>query len=630
MSPSLVLRGFLSLYLPLAWAGSVFAVRRFSSWPDFAALYVISAAAIVVLALVAWGLLELATMLMGLLLRRANRRTIATCIFAMVASVALGLFAHRWLASVGIAASRRTVVSLFGAACIAAMVFRHEWVSNAVEAAINNAWQIIRIPLLATLAVSAVLGAIGMTRAAEPEQAGQVSTGARPVNSVLLITVDTFSASRSSLYGANEATTPFLEKFARDSVVFDNAIAVSNFTAPTMTSTHTGKYPWTHGILSQQGYMDSAPRTIASTLHAAGFQTAFFNANWWADPRHTLSDAGWDHLEGPFHAVLTPAAGTRLCSRAICDTARLATIPPFNELKIAFGDVLRRVGALERVHYPPELVLRPATNWIVAHKTASSPQFVWIHLYPPHDPYLAPRPFLYSILNSPDLDTIAELLPQRLYQFSDTDEGRVRQLEARYKESLKYLDDRLGAFLNDPRIADFVDRSVVVIAADHGESFERGFLAHTGPLLTQSLIHIPLLIRTPAMHGGRRIDTPVSQADILPTILDLLGLPTPDGVDGLSLAPVLEGETAARRPIFSMNFERAYAGRPLSDQPWSVAVIDWPWKFVLYNRQRDLQPELYNLQLDAGETRNLARSNPEQVKSLSSRIHAALLASDER
>src|SRR5581483_5123668 len=344
---------------------------------------------------------------------------------------------------------------------------------------------------------------------------------------------------RSNLYGAAEQTTPSIAEFAQQSAVFDMAIAATNFTASSFATLHTGQYPWTHRVLQHQGYFRSQPATIASSLHRAGYRTAYFDANWLADPRHTRSADGWDLTSGPYHAIPVPRARA-LCALPICDTSRLATISPIAELSAFYGYMVRRLGLLERVHYPPDPILTDARNWIVANSD-SGPVFVWIHLFPPHDPYFPPAPYLYSLLPQKTLDSVSELMSQPLEYFVPWDPARVHDLEERYKETLRYVDARLGSFLHDPAMAEFISRSTVVITSDHGESFERDFVGHTGPLLTQSLVHVPLIIRTPEMRAMRRIETPVSEIDVMPTIVDLAGGTIPHPVDGVSLKPLLEG-----------------------------------------------------------------------------------------
>ncbi len=616
----------LCVYLPLAWVDYLFAVARFASPADIASLMLASIIATLALALVLWSSIAGFVKLTAAVFTKLDQQRLATGILAIFVAAATGLALTKWLMGFGIPAPRLVTVPIITLACIGFGLSSRTVYIDALERITQNAWQIMRYPIALVVIASVVAAGFGLLHSGSDSGAASATSGGTR-KSVLLVTIDTFSATRSNLYGAAETTTPFLQSFASEATVFDLAIASSNFTAPTVASVHTGQYPWTHRIAGQQGYFRAPPSTLASTLHNNGYRTAFFNANWWADPRHTRSQQGWLDMSGPYQAVPTPRWRT-YCSMPACDTVRLAAVPPFAHLKDMYELGLRRFGLLETIHYPSEPIFNDARTWIAAHAQSDEPAFVWVHIFGPHDPYLSPQPFLYSILPSHELDTANELMSQQLYMFSHTSPEQVHKLEARYKEALKYADKNLEIFLKDPAVAEFAKRSVVVITADHGESFERNFLGHTGPLLTQSLIHVPLVIRAPGLPTGGRIAFPVSQTDIFPTILDLAGLALPTTADGVSLAPALGGAPYSERHIFSMNLEQVYAHSPLLDQPWSVALVDWPWKFVAYNKHPNQHAELYDLRDDPDESRNLAAQRPDLAQKYGRLIREALPANE--
>jgi arylsulfatase A-like enzyme len=292
----------------------------------------------------------------------------------------------------------------------------------------------------------------------------------------------------------------------------------------------------------------------------------------------------------------------------------------------AYVTLASRLGWFEQVHYPTTPVFDAARDFIAGRAGDTSPQFIWIHVYGPHDPYLSPAPYLYSMAPERRMNTAAELSAP-LYKFADVPPAAVRLLELRYQEMLRYVDDSLRTFLTDPAVAGFAASSVVAITSDHGESFERRYLGHAGPLLTQSLIRIPLLIQAPGLEP-RRVGQPVSQVDIFPTLLTLLDVPVPGTVDGVSQVAALRGAPAAARPIYSMNFEKAYARGSLLKTPWSMAVVQWPWKFVDYSGQAGLHAELYDLAVDPGESRDLATARPAEVALLSTQLRQALATHD--
>jgi arylsulfatase A-like enzyme len=147
----------------------------------------------------------------------------------------------------------------------------------------------------------------------------------------------------------------------------------------------------------------------------------------------------------------------------------------------------------------------------------------------------------------------------------------------------------------------------VIVSADHGESFEHNWFSHTGPHLYNGLIHIPLLIHLPGQKEGARVNYLAQQADLLPTIIDLVGGPMPTRTDGVSLKPVLQGKALPERYVFSMNFEPNRIFDPITKG--TVAVMDEEFKYVNYLDRH--QEALYRYKSDQFEDHNLIDSEPE-------------------
>jgi len=195
-----------------------------------------------------------------------------------------------------------------------------------------------------------------------------------------------------------------------------------------------------------------------------------------------------------------------------------------------------------------------------------SPWFLWVHLYDPHDPYEPPEPF------------------------------RTRFKDAPYDGEVAYVDETLGRLLAALRDRGLMDETVVVLTGDHGESLgEHGELTH-GFLTYNPALWVPLIVAAPGLKP-RRSEEIVAHIDVFPTVCDLLGVPMPDGLEGRSLAPALEGRKLRPRPVY---FEclSPYYGRG-----WAPirGFIDGPVKFV-----DSPIPEFYDIAADFGETANLA------------------------
>ena len=152
----------------------------------------------------------------------------------------------------------------------------------------------------------------------------------------------------------------------------------------------------------------------------------------------------------------------------------------------------------------------------------------------------------------------------------------------------------------------------MIVTGDHGEGLgEHGETSHSY-FIYQSTLHVPLVIRVPDCNKGIQVEGDVSLVDIVPTVLDLLGLKLPNPLDGVGLRPVLEGGPAAERPLYSESLLPA-----TFDCSALHGVVEGRWKYILAPH-----PELYNLTEDPGELTNLAAKKPDVVKQLHARLAA--------
>jgi arylsulfatase A-like enzyme/Tfp pilus assembly protein PilF len=223
---------------------------------------------------------------------------------------------------------------------------------------------------------------------------------------------------------------------------------------------------------------------------------------------------------------------------------------------ISLGDIQR----------PANEVVDEALQWLDGARGGRF--FGWLHLYDPHTPYEPPEPYRTRFRGRPYDGEIA---------FTDSQIGRV----------VEYLERHA-----------LLDRTVVVVAGDHGESLgDHGEEAH-GFFIYESVVRVPLIVRAPyASMRGRRVADPVRTVDVLPTALDLLGIPAPPTVEGRSLAPLMTGD--ARELELEAYAEATY---PLHHFGWSDLRALRSGRFKLIAAPR---PELYDLQNDPGETQNL-------------------------
>ena len=207
-----------------------------------------------------------------------------------------------------------------------------------------------------------------------------------------------------------------------------------------------------------------------------------------------------------------------------------------------------------------------ALEWLSAQK---GKWFCWVHLWDPHDPYTPPEPFLTQYRDDP------------------------------YSGEVAYVDSQLSALFGELEKRQLVDKTLIILTGDHGESLGDHGETYHGFFAYNATLWVPLIISAPGIKATRVSDY-VSHVDIFPTVCDLLGLQKPASLQGESLLPFLRGRTRPVRPIYIEALE-AYLNRG-----WA------PLRGVIENGKKYIDspiPELYDLGNDFGEEKNLAAAS---------------------
>lgn len=227
------------------------------------------------------------------------------------------------------------------------------------------------------------------------------------------------------------------------------------------------------------------------------------------------------------------------------------------------------------------VVVDAALKWL--QNPRDKPFFCWVHLYDPHFPYL-----------------------DRKAEFGDKFVGRP------YDAELAYTDQQVARLLAQLKTAGLESNTLVVVVGDHGEGLSEHTEVTHGYTLYESTQHVPLIMRLPGkVVGGHRSVEPVPLADITPTLIEVLGLRNPGSTTGRSVRAALAGQPLSDRICFSATDD------PFLQNGWCPlqSLVAGPWKYI-----RTTKPELYNLQLDPGELKNLADTEKVQLTKLEQQL----------
>jgi arylsulfatase A-like enzyme len=396
-------------------------------------------------------------------------------------------------------------------------------------------------------------------------------TGSSDAN-VIVIVIDTFRTDRLGIHGCERNLSPAMDRLAREGFAFHKAVAPSSWTKPSVASLFTGLYPGRHGavlsplrdeVVGYDGLTVLAPShtTLAERMKEAGYRTAAFVTNPHIIPAYYF-DQGFDEFTQP--------AGKA------------------------------------------ELLLDKALNWI---ETAGNEEkfFLYLHVIDPHTPYFPPKEYWEDYFVDPGINApfirqgdpgeiilwldyfnkwdsegpedrfqfdyekvipeIQKMYPEKARDltplqvasqvyldftgFDDPDLLRRKEcLIGLYDAEVAYSDDSIAAFLEALEKRGVMDDTILVLTGDHGEAFlEHKYWGH-GVAVYGEEVNVPLILHIPSAKGPYQGGShePVSLVDLYPTMLDILGLSVPEGLDGCSLWPMIRKRSSSRplkMPVYS-------------------------------------------------------------------------------
>ena len=351
-------------------------------------------------------------------------------------------------------------------------------------------------------AVSVLLLSYGLIQGGtwlkQREELDRLPAASKDAPNIVVLVVDTLRADHLSLYGYARPTSPNLDKFAQQGVVFDQAISTSSWTLPSHASMLTGLLPHENGTVDGDPLDDRVP-TLGEALESRGYRTAAFSGNNANFSRRSGLGRGFIYFDDYFYS-LGDMFDRTVWGRVI--DYHLSGL-------LHMGELPERQRAAE--------INRRMFAWVDGgHKR---PFFVFLNYFDVHAPYLPPQPYRHRFSRTPNPggllteDYYPHLTPEQMQSENDAYDGAIT-----------YVDEEIGQLLGGLRARGLMGNTIVVITADHGESLgDHGLVMHENSLYRE-LIHVPLVFwwaqKIPA---GRRISIPVSTASLPATLLELVG-----------------------------------------------------------------------------------------------------------
>lgn len=421
---------------------------------------------------------------------------------------------------------------------------------------------------------------------------------------IIVIVADSLRAQSLSLYSHSGVATPKLEQLAKTASVYLDSHANATMTAPSLTTLLTGKHWLQHGRLYRDLPAYPSDQNLLQILRSHGYTTAAVTSSQEASMRALGFSSGLSQAENFAFSFLTLGwlrdlgiYPTRLGGRMYQELRLLFPWLGFPERTLPYGNLN---DTLERAR----LMIADARR----------PFFLFIHVQEPHESHAMPS---WSTLARQIWRQLVEKKKFELVPYQHYDRAlqpEVDSYKAEYEASVRAVDAGLGRFFDELRRQPWFDDSLVILTADHGDSFERGYLYH-GAELYENSTWVPLIIRFPWQKSGARVSGLTQTVDIAPTILKSVGVPIADWMDGQALEP---RSLPAQVATIALNYE--HPGYSVPDALPTTKLAIWWNRFKLIAGCNDPSVELYDLANDPAEQVNLAARKRDTVQDLKSKL----------
>lgn len=378
------------------------------------------------------------------------------------------------------------------------------------------------------------------------------ATRVQPPNgapNIFVVVLDTFRADRLGIVSGGDLT-PHLDRFARSSLLYTNAVSTAPWTLPTHASLFTGLYPQQHGVNWGHYALSETPPTAGELLAARGYDTFALSNNWLLDEENGFARGFDAFLETSKSAALQP---WRLALR---QTA-VELIAPWFGLTPAAG--YDKGGAWTNAI---------VENRLRAQVEAGRPFFAFINYYEPHDPYQPPDRFLKRHLSGKQREQARKINQGRDRLSAHAcgapgvyDDHDIELMEALYDAEIAYQDEVFGRLAQSLARMGLFRNTWIIVTSDHGELFgEQGMVFHTAGAHA-NLLRVPLMIRPPGgVETHAKIDAPVQPVDLFRLIVEAGGAAVPEDATQAHAVPLSPEERPTRQFTISQTHGASLSG----------------------------------------------------------------------
>jgi arylsulfatase A-like enzyme len=371
---------------------------------------------------------------------------------------------------------------------------------------------------------------------------------------VILISVDALRADHVGAYGYRENTTPHLDELARKGTLFHNHIADASWTLPSHAAMLTSQYSHVIGVEKIDQSIPKSTVTLPEVLKNYGYNTKGIISFAFVEPMYGF-EQGFDEY----------------------DTSNSY-----------FNGEYR-----DKWYKSSPDITDKAISWITKNKDKRF--FLFLHYFDVHEAYNPPPPF------------------DKLFNASEN------EIVNAYDGEIAYTDYHLGRLFSQLSALDLTDNTLIIVTSDHGDAFmEHGVYGHE-PTVYEEIIQTPLIVSLPArIPEAKAVFQQTQSIDVAPTVLDILGFPIPREFNGETLLPLIlgKGTPKGREYTFSRVISQWYHKETVRTPKYKLIHVYEPLNASLDNTTRVHSYELYDLEQDSGEKKNLIAERPDVVSEL--------------